>query len=275
LAGNQSIDLHVHSVYSDGSLTPDRLAWLAVQRNVSALAITDHDSLAGADDKLAACLSHGVECVAGVELSCELDGREAHILSLFADPASGCAGQLADISRFREKRMRLMLERLESLGIHIELPDLRIGESGAYGRPHLARAMVEKGVVKNLNEAFGRYLHDGGPVYVEKRRLPMAEGISLAKKLGGAAILAHAGISGLLDDLDRFVEAGLDGIEVYHPKHGGETIASLLAYCRSRKLLVSGGSDFHSPGDGAEIGSTRTPRELLEPLRELAAARKG
>ena len=272
---NRSVDLHVHSVYSDGRLTPPELAALAARRNVSALAVTDHDTLAGWDDKLAACRSHGIECVPGAELSCELDGREAHVLSLFCDPDSSRAARLDDVSRSRERRMLLMLDKLAGLGIRLELSDLAVGGDGVYGRPHLARALVERGVVKTVGEAFARYLRDGGPVYVEKIRLSAAEGIALAKELGGVAVIAHAGVSGLLDDLDRLVEMGLDGVEVYHPKHDGEIVARLLSHCRERKLLVSGGSDFHSPGDAAELGSAKAPPDIIEPLRELAAARKG
>jgi predicted metal-dependent phosphoesterase TrpH len=269
------MDLHVHSVFSDGKLTPDELAALAARRNVSALAITDHDTLAGAGEKLAACLAHGVECVMGVELSCRLEKKEVHVLSLFADPASSQLGRLREISLFREKRMLRMLERLAGLGIRLELADLEVDKAGVYGRPHLARALVRKGAVRNVGEAFARYLYDGGPVQMEKYELPAAEGIELAKGLGGAAILAHPGVSDLLDDLDRLAGLGLDGIEVYHPRHEGETIARLLTYCREKNLLISGGSDYHEPGDGTEIGLPRTPREFLEPLRERAAARKG
>ena len=272
---NQSVDLHVHSVYSDGKLPPAELAALAEKHNVSALAITDHDTLAGADEKLAACREREIECVAGVELSCELDGRETHVLSLFCDPGSRHAGRMEDVSRSREQRMQLMLDKLAGLGVRLELSDLAAGDEGIYGRPHLARALVQRGVVKSVGEAFARYLYDGGPVCVEKRRLAAAEGIAIAKDLGGAAVIAHAGVSGLLEDLDRLAEMGLDGVEVYHPKHDGGVVARLLSYCRGRKLLVSGGSDFHSPGDGAELGSAKAPPDILEPLRELAAARKG
>ncbi len=271
---NPSIDLHVHSVYSDGRLTPEELAARAASRNVSALAITDHDSMAGAAEKAAACLRHGIECVPGVEMSCELDGREAHILSLFADPDSPWAGRIGEISDFREERMVRMLDKLAGLGIKVSMAELPASPDGVYGRPHLARALVERGVVKSVGEAFARYLYDGGPVHIAKRRLPAAEGITLAKQLGGVAIIAHPGVSELLRDLDRLVGMGLDGVEVYHPKHGGGTVAELLRYCRDRGLLVSGGSDFHGPGDGPDIGAAKVPRELLEPLRETAAARK-
>ncbi len=269
-----SIDLHVHSNFSDGKLTPAELAAFAARRNVVALAVTDHDTMAGWEEKEEACRAHGVECVVGVELSCELDGREAHILSLFADPRSPCVERINELSGSRFSRMEKMLERLERLGIRIGMDDLPVAADGVYGRPHLARALVEKGIVKNVSEAFGRYLYDGGPVHIDKTRLTAAEGIAIAKNLGGVAVLAHPGVSDLISRLDEFIAMGLDGLEVYYPKHGGEMIARLLAFCRDRNLLVSGGSDFHSPDDGPGIGATRTPVDVLEPIRRLASERK-
>lgn len=273
MASVPSADLHVHSTFSDGRLTPDELARRAVHNNVTVLAITDHDTMAGSAEKLEACQRHGLECVIGVEMSCELDGREAHILSLFAEPDSPWIEKIDSLSSSRFSRMEAMLERLGDMGIHVAMRDLPVADDGVYGRPHLARALVEKGVVKSVNEAFARYLYDSGPVHVAKTRLTAAEGIDLARKLGGVSILAHPGVSGLLDDLEEFLRLGLDGVEVYHPKHGGETVAKLLRYCRERGALVSGGSDFHSPGDGPEIGAARAPLDIVEPLRRLAAGR--
>ena len=271
---NKTLDLHVHSYYSDGSLSPEELAVRAVRNNVVALAITDHDTLSGCAEKTEACRRHGVECVIGVEMSCELDEREAHILCLFADPDSPHVARMDHMSGRREQRMIAMLDKLAALGISMQLSDLHVGEDGVYGRPHLARAMVGKGIVKSVNEAFARYLYDGGPIHIPKFRLTAAEGIALAKKMGGVAILAHPGVSGLIGDLNELVAMGLDGVEVYHPKHGGETIAKLLRYCGEKGLLASGGSDFHSPGDGADIGAAGVPLDLLEPIREAAMGRR-
>ncbi|MCC8191056.1 MAG: PHP domain-containing protein [Planctomycetes bacterium] len=270
-----TLDLHVHSTYSDGSLDPEDLAARAARNGVTALAITDHDTMAGSARKLAACRRHGLEGVVGVELSCELAGREVHILSLFADPDTACAGQIAEMSQSRKSRMIAMLEKLAGLGMAVDLADLTVSAEGVYGRPHLARALVKRGFVKTISEAFGRYLYDGGPIHIPKRRLRVAEGIDLAQRIGGVAILAHPGVSGLLGDLEELRAMGLDGIEVHHPKHGGETVARLLRYCRDNGLLPSGGSDFHSPGDGPDVGAPGVPLDLLEPLRGRAGERKG
>ncbi len=272
---NISIDLHVHSTYSDGRLTPAELADLAVRHNVVALAVTDHDTLAGWREKTNACRDRNVEPVIGLEMSCELDGREAHILSLFADPEAACAERIGDLSASRLARMKAMLERFADMGIHIGMEDLPVAENGVYGRPHLARALVAKGIVKSVSEAFARYLYDSGPIHIAKTRLSAGGGIALAKEMGGVAVLAHPGVSGLIQEIDRLAALGLDGVEVYHPKHGGETIARLLRLCRDRGLLVSGGSDFHSPGDGPDLGAAMAPVDVLEPLRRLAAERKG
>lgn len=270
MAKNYSIDLHVHSSFSDGRLDPMALAARAAFNNVSAVAVTDHDTFDGHEQKAAACRKAGVELVPGLELSCEFSGREAHVLCLFVDTESPWMGRLSELRAARENRMVGMLERLADMGIRLTLDDIP-ANGGVYGRPHLARAMVAKGVVKSVNEAFARFLYDDGPAYVAKMRLPFAEGVDLAKRLGAVAVVAHPGISGLLGSLDDLRRMGIDGIEAYHPKHGGETLASLLRYCRDRGMLVSGGSDFHAPGESPDIGSQRVPRELLEPLREAAA----
>lgn len=271
LAKSKTIDLHVHSRYSDGRLTPAELAARAARNNVVALAVTDHDTMAGTEEKLAACRAAGLVGVPGVELSCRHEGREAHILSLFADAASPWRGRLDELALARRNRMWVMLERLERLGVKVDIAELPVERDGVYGRPHLARALVDKGVVRSVNEAFARYLYDDGPVYVPKTSLPVEEGIDLAKRLGGAAVLAHPGASNWVADIGDFAAMGVDGVEAYHPKHGGETVAKVLRSCRELGLLASGGSDFHSPGDSPDIGSARVPADLLEPLRERAA----
>lgn len=263
------VDLHVHSTFSDGSLSPEGLAGLAAKKGISALAITDHDSLEGWEEKKTACAAAGIECVCGVEISCEESDKETHILSLLADPFSPARKRLDQLRHEREHRMLSMLGKLrEVTGIEIGMADLDARQAVSIGRPHLARALVARGVVKSVSEAFYRYLRDNGPIYIQKTRLPAAEGIALAKELGGLAILAHPGASGWLDGLDRFVEYGLDGVEAYHPKHDQDTVGRLLAYCRDRNLAWSGGSDFHSPGDGPDIGAPGVSYEALSRLRE-------
>lgn len=274
MARNESIDLHVHSTYSDGRLTPGELADLAVRHNVTALAITDHDTMSGWREKIDACRAKDVEPVVGVEMSCELDQREVHILSLFANPEAPCIRRIDTLSTSRFSRMEGMLKRFDTMGIHLEMDDLPVAENGVYGRPHLARALVAKGIVKSVSEAFARYLYDAGPIHIAKTRLAAEDGIALAKEMGGVAILAHPGVSGMIGEIERLAGLGLDGVEVYHPKHGGETIAKLLRQCRELGLLVSGGSDFHGPGDSAQIGAARVPGDVLEPLRAAAEARK-
>ncbi|MDR0363161.1 MAG: PHP domain-containing protein [Planctomycetota bacterium] len=273
MAGAKSVDLHVHSCFSDGRLSPGDIVQRAARNNVVAIAVTDHDTLRGADEKIAACAGTGVECVIGIELSCEYKGREAHLLSLFADPSSEWVARLEDMRLARERRMDEMLERLGRLGVGVERSDLAAAGL-VYGRPHLARALVEKGVVKNVGEAFARYLYDDGPVHVAKRRFAFAEGVDLAKKLGGVAVIAHPGVSGLLDELDEMLRLGADGIEAYNPKHSGETAARLFRFAKEKGALISGGSDFHAPGETADIGSQRVPVDVLEPIRDLAATRK-
>ncbi len=270
MVAGKIIDLHVHSNFSDGKLAPDALAARAKFNNVSVMAVTDHDTLEGVDANAAACRDNGVEFIPGVEISTRFDNKETHILSLFVDPASAARPRLEELRNARAVRMTKMLERLGKFNMILTFDDLPY-DGGAVGRPHLARAMVEKGYVKNVSEAFGRYLYDDGPVYMPKLQLSVKEGIDLARSLGGVPILAHPGPSGLLPHLDEIMAMGMDGVECYHPKHGGETIAKLLRFCREKNLLVSGGSDFHAPGETPDIGSQKVPYDVLEPLRLHAA----
>lgn len=270
MVASKIIDLHVHSNFSDGKLAPDALAARAKFNNVIAMAVTDHDTLEGADANAAACQENGIEFIPGVEISTRFEGKETHILSLFVDPSSSARPRLEELRCARSVRMDKMLERLRKFNMILTFDDLPY-DGGAVGRPHLARAMVEKGYVKNVSEAFGRYLYDDGPVYLPKLQLSVKEGIELARSLGGVPVLAHPGPSGLLPHLDEIMALGMDGVECYHPKHGGETIAKLLRYCRDKNLLVSGGSDFHAPGESPDIGSQKVPFDVLEPLRSHAA----
>ncbi|MDR3210556.1 MAG: PHP domain-containing protein [Planctomycetota bacterium] len=264
-----SIDLHVHSTFSDGKLSPKELVERAVRNRVVAMAICDHDSLSGAEEKEAACASAGVECVPAVEVSCSHQEYEVHVLGLYVDPFSPWRKKLDAISQAREGRMLAMLNKLSSLGMPIKREDLPL-DSFAIGRPHLARALMEKRYVRSVSEAFARFLYDDGPVYVKKTRLEAEEGIDLVHRLGGVAILAHPGVSNLLDRLDILKSLGIDGIEVYYPNHEGKTVTKLLRYCSEQGLLVTGGTDFHAPGESPEIGSLRVPTDLLKLIRERA-----
>jgi len=269
-------DLHGHSNRSDGVESPARYAALAAEAGLSASALTDHDAVAGLPEFEAAALSAGVVPVAGVELSVDHGGEDVHLLGLFIDPAdTALLGKLSLFRQERDRRGEKMVDRLALLGMPLDLAAIRavVGD-GAFGRPHVARAMVGAGYVASFDEAFEGFLTRGKPGYVPKAKWTLAEAISAVRGAGGLAVLAHPACYA---DPEGIVAAavpmGLDGVEALHPDHGPAAEERLLALARSRSLLVSAGSDFHGPAGGEKaLGLRRLPEAGWEAL--LGAARE-
>lgn len=275
-AVDRRVDLHTHTNFSDGRLDPEELVEEAVWHGLSALALTDHDNVEGLERFQAACRQKGVEGVDGVELSCEHEGREVHIVGLFIKPSEAFCALLDSVKRERELRMEKMLSRLSEIGIEIPMEEVPQEAGRSFGRPHLARALVERGVVRNVGEAFARYLGDQGPAYVAKSRFAVRMGIDLVHEIGGISVLAHPGASGLVDRIPDFAALGVMAVEAPYPKHTPEEERKVRALCAQHGLLVSGGSDFHGNGDGRDLGQPPIGYAVLEALKErLAEVRKG
>ena len=272
-------DLHCHTTYSDGSLTPAQLIDRAVQRGVEVLALTDHDCTDGLSEALEAASSHpGFLLIPGIELSTDVPEDEVHVLGYFIDWQSPAFQERLDRLRgSRLSRGRAMLAKLRELGIDISWERVQeIAGEGAVGRPHIALAMLEGGHIKTLDEAFERYLSRNGPAYVEREKMVPTEAVELITGVGGLPVLAHPA---QLKDLDRFLDelkgAGLVGMEVYYQYYGPEDIDRLLATARRHELLPLGGSDFHGIGGGHErdLGDIPLPFEPVEQLIALARRR--
>lgn len=269
------IELHCHTTYSDGTLTPGELVAAAVKAGVVALAITDHDTVSGWDDALAAAQPHGLEIVPGVELSTVHNDRSLHILGFYPD-AKKLRGDLQDRVEGRKRRAAEMMEKLAELGYPIELPEM--GEGMAPGRPHLATAMVNAGYVGSSREAFDRWLGDGKPACVEYEKFSIVEGIALLRRSGGVPVWAHPYLfrGGTVEPvLEEMVAAGLMGVEVYHPTHSPSQVDNLKKLCTEHNLLMTGGSDYHGPCDlkGKEairLNMLNLPLDLLEPIKQAA-----
>ncbi len=270
--GGRTVDLHTHTYFSDGSLSPEELVEEAMWRGLSAVALTDHDSVEGLPRAQAASTQAGLELVPGVELSCAYEGRELHLLGLFIAPTPALTNRLTRMRAGREKRMLEMIERLTAMGIKIDPAELPRSPDGAIGRPHLARLLIAKGVVHSLGEAFARYLGDNGPAYVPKQRFAAAEGVAMLQEAGGVVVVAHPGASGLLDDLPALADLGIDGCEAYYPRHAREDEARIVRFCLERGLAVCGGSDFHGNDEGPALGVPRVGYEVLEGLRKRRRA---
>ena len=242
-------DLHLHTSFSDGVLTPTQLVEKTASQGVSVMAVTDHDTFQGADSLRGMALP--IPVIPGIELS--LRGmRNLHLLGYGTGEARELRETVADLARKRETRAGRMLEKLAGLGM--PLPAEGLTHEGTVGRMHIARAMVAAGYVATIQEAFDRYLGDGCPAYVPGERLSMEEALPLMRRSGFVPVLAHPTLLGLDDMTLRTLLAswqkqGLMGVEVYHPSRAGRGVDALTRMARRMGLLVTGGSDFHQEGD--------------------------
>lgn len=275
------IDLHTHTVFSDGTTTPTENAALAAAAGLTGIALTDHDTLAGWDEAASACADHGLEFVPGIELSTELSGRSVHILGYWCDPDyPGLAAECARLRGSRVVRAERILERLAELGVACSLERVLAHAGGApIGRPHIAAAMVDAGGVPDVRSAFDHYIGDGGPAYVAKHALAPAEGIALIRAAGGVAVIAHPGVERYAPAgttmVTELVSAGLAGVEADHPGHDAATAAFWRAFARERDLLVTGCSDFHGERKEARIGERTTTSAAVAALRERCGRPEG
>ena len=272
------IDLHLHTVYSDGTDTPEELLELARQHELAAFAITDHDSVGGYLKAREYLRDGDPELVSGVELSAGQYGEDIHMLGYFIDPNSEPLREsLADLQRKRNQRGDAMFNKLKALGIAI--PDGLIREiagNSAVARPHVADALVRVGAVRNYDEAFRRFIGVGCDAYVAKQNLKPKEAINVIHQAGGLAFLAHPAIGNTIRYVDEFVEYGLDGIEVYHSKHNKHTRKGFISIAQNKSLLVSGGTDYHGRGGRyGMIGSQPVPLEYLLAMKKRLTETNG
>lgn len=260
--------MHCHTTASDGVLPPGALVDRAVQKGVEVLAITDHDTTAAWEPASRAAEGR-LELWPGIEINCSEPGPyEVHVLGYFLQPDNPALQiELARLREARQGRIGRMVDNLTRLGVEISLEDVRRFSHGpSLGRPHLARALVERGVVPDVNAAFDRYLAVGQPAYEPRYSLRPRQAIRVILEAGGVPVLAHPGLIGTEDFLEGYVEEGLRGLEVYYPQHDADQVAHFEALARRYGLLATGGSDYHGPGR-SELGHVRLPPEALAALR--------
>jgi len=280
------IDLHTHSHYSDGSLSPRQLVELAKKRKLRAIALTDHDTVAGVAEALAGGKELGVEVVPGVEMSAQYPPGTMHILGYYLRASHPeLLEALTKLQRARAARNPKIIRCLQDLGMEITTAEVLGLSSGQVGRPHIAKALVNKGYVSSIDEAFSRYLKKGAVAYVEKFRFPPKEAIAMIRRAGGIAVLAHPFTLGIEkpDELWQLVrelaEMGLEGIEVFYPDHTEEMAVIYEDVARRLGLVCTGGSDFHGNfRDHSDLGNTILREDLdysiLEALRDRLPKRK-
>ena len=231
-----------------------------------AIALTDHDTVAGLAEAEAEGRSLGIRVVPGVELSAVEGDGETHLLGLHLADVARLEARLSDLRTMRLSRAERIVTRLNELGVKVTIQDVLAQSSGgAVGRPHIARALVNDGWATDLRDAFDRYLGNGKAAFVPKDRLPMVDAIAIIHDAGGIAVLAHPGASGTRARIETLVGHGLDGVEVRHPSHSHEDVVRLQALVDHFRLVPSGGSDWHGmPEGGRALGGMRIPLAWLE-----------
>ncbi|HEX9435980.1 MAG TPA: PHP domain-containing protein [Candidatus Limnocylindria bacterium] len=270
-----SIDLHTHSLRSDGAFAPAEVVRRAAARGVRIQALSDHDTLAGAAEAVAEGERLGVRVIPSTELNTESEWGDVHVLGYFLDPNDAALeDRLRWLRENRGRRIELMVEKLNALGHPVRLERvMEIAQGGALGRPHLAQALFEAGHVTTYDQAFATLINKSSPAYVTRVGLTPLEAVRLVRAHGGVPSLAHPGTVIDLDELmPQLVDAGLAGVECYYGSHTPEAAMRYLALAARYDLVPTGGSDYHGRGaHGAPLGGVRVPEGSIAALE----ARRG
>jgi 3',5'-nucleoside bisphosphate phosphatase len=273
------VDLHTHSTASDGRLSPDAIVRMAAEMGLKYLSLTDHDSVSGVPAALKAAQSFpGLTFIPGVEISTEVADGEVHMLGYFIDFNNKEFEQ--SLERFRDSRLgraQGMITKLAKLGIHIDWARVKeIAGDGSVGRPHVARAMMEKGYIRTFDEAFEKYIGHGGPAYVERDKMTPREAVELILLAKGLPVLAHPFTVLHPEELVKELKPiGLEGLEAYYKDASPEDTGKMLALAREQGLIATGGSDYHGSGEPNEVklGGVNVPLQAATNLIALAGKR--
>lgn len=277
------IDLHMHSIFSDGSMTPEELIAEGARRGLKGMALTDHDTVAGIPRFLAAAAERQIPALTGVEVSADIEVGTLHVLGYGIDIRNRTLLEhLRWIREGRDERNREILQKLNRLGIRISMEEVaRFAGADVVGRPHIAQALIARNYARDKRDAFDRYLAKGKPAYAERRRLEAGATFELIRLAGGLPVIAHPftlkRTNRELESLLRaFAKQGLAGIEVYYSEHSPEMQRSFSRLAAQLGLLITGGSDFHgsiSPGIhmGIGTGSLNVPDDVLATLQNALA----
>jgi hypothetical protein len=264
-------DLHLHTLFSDGTFTPEELAGHGARVGLSAMSLTDHDTVEGCPRMAAACQALGLEFVTGAELTAELNGSEIHILGYFLDLENPkLQTELKKFQSVRQNRIHEMVARLNRHNIPLRAETVfALANCHSPGRPHVGRALVQEGFCSSLDEAFDRFLKKSRPAWVPKFKISALEAISLIHQAGGLASMAHPGLNRSDEIIPALVEQGLDGIECFHSKHTAAMSEYYLDIAARHGLLVTGGSDCHGYSKGKPlIGGSKLPGVYFLRLKE-------
>ncbi len=271
----------MHSKYSDGSLSPVELVSRAKAANLKGISLTDHDTVDGIPVILEAANKNGLYVIPGIELTTYYKNVEVHVLGYFLDYTSKSLN--AFLKQFRDdryNRMKKMIAKINEIGFDVQFEEVqKLSHGKNLGRPHLARVLVNKGYVKDINEAFEKYIGENGPAYVPRKRISSSKGIELIRSAGGVPIIAHPLLikNFTIDFLFYAKSIGAQGFEVEYPYEVIKNVHINLAinnvirkYCTENNLIMTGGTDFHDPHESAPIGSKCVSSEVVEQLKSLA-----
>ena len=258
-------------------MSPEELVSYAHAIGLSAVSITDHDTMRGQEEALETGKRCGIEVVTGIEFSIEEENMSLHILGYLFDPENrALTANLEELAEARVGRAHEIVRKLEERGVSIPFAEvLSEAGKGSVGRPHIARVLYRRGHVRSVSDAFVRFIADDAPCHVPKKVLPLEAVVRLINDAGGVAVWAHPGWNIKKKDIvDRLLASGVRGMEVWHPNHSERLVSEILAVVRARSLVCTGGSDFHCAElMQADIGETTAPYESVTALRE-AAVRK-
>ena len=271
-----AVDLHLHTTASDGRLSPTELVRLAAGQGLEVVSITDHDTTEGLQEAYQAAREFpNLRIIPGIELSTDIPGDEVHMLGYFINyEDEEFQHALASFRRHRVERARMMVEKLDSLGVHLEWERVQeIAGDGAVGRPHIALAMVEKGYCSEPRFAFPEYLGRNGLAYVERAKMTPSEAVQMLIGVGGVPVLAHpAYLNDMWAGVDELTAAGIAGMEVYYAKYTPDTVKELIQLADRHDLIPCGGSDYHGLGNTGEPlpGTLGPPLKTVERLEKAA-----
>lgn len=264
-------DLHVHTTSSDGTFSPAQLVKEGIKRKLSAIAVTDHDTIDAIAHVLAEAEGQNLEVIPGIELTAQHEGLEVHLLGYFFDYRNKILLESVELIRKgRIQRVHKIVENLRGLGVDLDAEIIfKLSGKATVGRMHIAKALLQEGKVSSIPEAFRKYIGDSSPAYVLGFDLCVPDAIKIIRQAGGVAVLAHPYLLRNDNLISEFVNYGLEGIEAYYPEHPQSVVNFYLDLAKRLNILVTGGSDFHGGSKpDIKLGMVKVPFELVEKLRQ-------